>query len=115
MTPTRSAFAVLALVFATLLPLSAGVVAAQSGPSVTIRMQDNRFLPAQTTVAAGTTVTWTNLDGEQHNIVSSDDTLDSPMVDPDGSWSFTFTDPGVYSYVCEVHDGMVGTIEVTGS
>ena len=115
MTLSRSVLAVLALICAALLPSSAGLAGAQVAPSVTIRMQDNRFLPTQTTVAAGTTVTWTNLDGEQHNIVSSDDTLDSPMVDPDGSWSFTFTDTGVYDYVCEVHDGMVGTIEVTGS
>jgi VCBS repeat-containing protein len=59
-------------------------------------------------------VTWVNLDGEQHDALTLDGRLGSPLIDPDGSWTYTFTDPGVYDYLCDLHESMEGTIEVVG-
>jgi plastocyanin len=76
------------------------------------------------TVATGETVTW-NLDGGNgipHNVEGVDgpdanwagQTLAPPRTSP--PVSFTFTQPGTYTYLCRVHpDVMTGTITVTGS
>ena len=78
------------------------------------------FAPADITVATGTTVTWTNLDAAQHNVVSmagdgSVDTagpLDGPMLAQDESWSFTFDIVGTHDYRCAPHPNMVGSVTV---
>ena len=77
-----------------------------------IVMQGNQFVPNQQIVAVGTTVTWTNTDGEEHDVLSDDNTLSSPPVEPGTTWSFTFTAPGTYHYICDLHANMDGTITV---
>jgi plastocyanin len=49
-------------------------------------------------VKAGTTVTWLNADAP-HAVASSSNLFKSKAFDTDGSFSFTFTTPGVYE-VC---------------
>ena len=80
----------------------------------TVSMRDNFFQPEDLTVQAGTTVTWPNRGGNPHTSTSEDGVWDSGTVRPDGSFSFTFTEPGTYPYICEFHAslGMVGTIVV---
>lgn len=68
------------------------------------------FTPSVIEVPAGSTVTWTFLSGEQHNVVFDD--LASPTQDW-GTWSNTFTQPGSYPYVCTLHAGMEGRVDVT--
>ncbi len=69
------------------------------------------FRPATLTVPVGTTVTWTNVDMWSHNVKSDDDLFDGTMI-PGGSFSFTFTKTGIFSYHCEAHAGMAGTVYV---
>ena len=45
---------------------------------------------------AGTTVTWLNADDAPHTVASSSKLFKSKALDTDGSFSFTFTTPGVY-------------------
>src|SRR5687767_10386113 len=59
-----------------------------------ISMQQNRFSPASLTVAPGTTLTWINLDREDHDVVHRDLAFESPLVGPGGSWQMTFEQPG---------------------
>ena len=56
----------------------------------------------------GTTVTWTNCDDIPH--VCAGKFAQSP--DTDGTFSFTFTEPGEYKYFCSLHPHMTGTIKV---
>jgi plastocyanin len=76
-----------------------------------------------TDVQTGDTVTWV-FDGSanQHNaahetgVTSPDPTWDAyagPFVTT-GSYSFKFLKPGDYTYVCQAHSSMTGTIHVTG-
>ncbi|MDX2681905.1 cupredoxin domain-containing protein [Streptomyces sp. NY05-11A] len=37
------------------------------------------------------------------------------MLNKGGSWSYTFTTAGTYGYVCTVHPGMTGRIDVTAA
>jgi plastocyanin len=84
-----------------------------------VLMQGNQFLPTEYQVPPGTTVTWVNLDGEEHDVLPADwenridPAFESPLIAPGGSWSFTFTIPGTYSYFCDLHANMVGVITVT--
>jgi plastocyanin len=71
------------------------------------------FTPATLTVAAGTTVTWSNSDKFDHSIRSSDKSFDSEHLGQDGSFSHSFTAPGTYAYVCGIHNSMTGSIVVT--
>lgn len=80
------------------------------GSSVTIKNFD--YMPMALTVAAGTTVTWKNLDGEPHTVVSVDGLFRSRALDEGDSFAFTFSRPGTYKYVCSIHPQMVGTITV---
>jgi len=75
-------------------------------------MIDNfTFEPAQLTVKAGTTVTWTNRDDIPHTVVSAGK-FRSKTMDTDGTFSFTFTSAGDYKYFCSLHPHMTGTVKV---
>jgi len=83
----------------------------QAPPEVTI---DNfSFAPANLTVPAGTTVTWTNRDDVPHTVASEDGTFRSHALDTDEKFSCTFTKPGTYSYFCSVHPRMTAKVVVT--
>jgi len=70
------------------------------------------FAPAALTVAAGSTVTWTNRDDEPHTVVSDSGLFRSAALDTNESFSFRFDKPGTYRYTCTIHPRMVGTIVV---
>jgi plastocyanin len=92
-----------------------GAALAQEAPPDpnTVPMQGNLFVPAEKSVVAGTTITWVNLDGEDHDVITNDLTIISPLVKPGESWSFTFDTPGTYTYLCDLHTGMEGVINVS--
>ena len=90
---------------------------AQQGQNVTVMMQDNYFSPADITVPAGTTVTWVQSGNNPHTTTSYDGLWDSGILQGGSgqSFSFTFNEPGTYTYFCRPHEaqGMVGSVTVT--
>ena len=85
--------------------------APQAGTAVSI--SDFKFNPATLTVPVGTTVTWTNQDEEPHTIAAKGGSFHSPGMDTHGTYSFAFTTPGSYDYICSIHPFMTGTVVVT--
>jgi plastocyanin len=84
-------------------------------------LQGSAFNPTTRTVAAGTTVHWSNKDGITHNVTSSSvpvgaATFSSGSLGGSGSFQVTFTVPGTYQYFCSLHGtattGMHATIVV---
>jgi plastocyanin len=71
------------------------------------------FAPATLTVAAGTTVTWTNRDEEPHTVAASDGSFHSPGMGTGATYAHTFTDAGTFDYVCSIHPMMRGSVVVT--
>jgi len=73
------------------------------------------FSPADMTVKAGTTVTWTNNDVVSHTVVESDGQTGpaSSTLTPGNTYSFTFNTAGTYHYHCTIHPTMTGTITIT--
>ncbi len=83
---------------------------------VEVQIQDSSFAPAIIRVKKGTTVTWTNQDSVQHNVVSDEDSpregLNGPLLEKGKTYSFTFDNVGTYAYHCTPHPTMQGTVEV---
>ena len=85
-------------------------VTAAAGPQVQIH--DFQFTPATITVPVGTTVTWTNGDDTLHTVTEADRRFASPGLDPGGVFSYTFANPGRYTYFCSLHPHMTATVIV---
>jgi plastocyanin len=83
-----------------------------SAESTIVMAKDFMFAPTSLTVAAGSTVTWTNRDDEPHTVVSESGLFRSAALDTNESFSFRFAQPGTYHYACSIHPRMVGTIIV---
>jgi amicyanin len=73
------------------------------------------FSPASIKVKVGDTVTWTNHDSIGHTVTADSPSSDAPASDTlvkGKSYSFTFTKAGTYTYHCEPHPYMKGTVTV---
>ena len=81
-----------------------------------VDMVDLKFEPETISVAVGDTVTWTNKENVPHNVVNKQDGEEpkSELFNEGGTYSFTPTEAGTIEYVCTIHPGMEGTLEVTG-
>jgi amicyanin len=86
--------------------------AAAAAGAAEVKVDNFSFSPATLTVAAGTTVTWTNRDDIPHNVVSTEKVFKSKVMDTDEKFSYTFTKAGSYAYFCSIHPHMTGTVVV---
>ena len=96
-----------------------------SGSGVEMRLI--AFKPDKLEVRAGTTVVWKQADAGFHTVTSGtvaqgssgvtempDGRFDSGQLPTDGTFTFTFDDPGSYPYFCAVHPAtMRGEVTVT--
>jgi len=75
-----------------------------------------KFVPADITIAAGATVTWTNHDNFTHSVQFLDGDLsrDPAMLPQGATTSVTFPAAGLYHYQCSLPpQNMKGTVPVT--
>jgi plastocyanin len=80
---------------------------------VEIDIINTGFSPALIEIDAGDTVQWTNQDPIKHEIAFLDLAIDdSGILDGNGTFTFTFDEPGEYTFVCGPHPGMSGKIVV---
>ncbi|WP_341318993.1 cupredoxin family copper-binding protein [Paraburkholderia sp. IMGN_8] len=86
------------------------VAQAQEANAVVIK--NFMFSPMSLTVKAGSTVTWKNLDGEPHVVVSDSGLFRSGALDQNDTYQFKFDKPGVYKIFCGIHPNMKETITV---
>lgn len=77
--------------------------------SVTVSVDDNFFEPEEVDIATGGTVTWEWVGTQPHNVVHDD--FESELM-TEGTFEYTFDEAGTYEYVCTVHPGMEGVINV---
>jgi len=99
---------------AMLAPAAGAAAAQQQGQGTTVSIQDFFFSPAQITVQPGTTVTWMNNGQAPHTVTADDGSFDSETLQPGQSFSFTFANAGTFSYFCEIHPFMTGSVTVVG-
>jgi plastocyanin len=80
-----------------------------------VTIQSFAFNPQVITVKVGTTITWTDKDGTSHTVtsVSGPASFDSGRLNPSGgTFKFTFSQAGTYSYHCMIHPSMTATVIV---
>ena len=76
------------------------------------------YLPADITINAGDTVSWTNDDTAAHTVTGGSPAngpsgiFDSSLVLAGGLYEFTFDQTGSYDYFCMVHPWMAGSVTV---
>jgi plastocyanin len=79
----------------------------------TVTIRNLAFEPAETRIAAGSTVTWTNEDQLPHTATAIDGTFDTGTLDQGAFDSFTFDEAGTYDYECSLHpNNMKGVVIV---
>jgi plastocyanin len=78
-----------------------------------VSMADIAFDPAELTVSAGDTVTWTNDDSVDHDVTADSFSSGDPGgIAPGETFEHTFEEAGMFDYVCTVHPGMEGSVTV---
>lgn len=90
----------------------AAAAPAQTTSSVAI--EDFLYSPTPATVKAGTKITVPNADSAPHTLTdsASERAFDSGTIKGGASGSVTFTTTGTFSYFCEFHPYMKGSITV---
>ncbi len=101
-----------------------------AGNIIVVELNDKlRFVPTQITIKAGDTVEWRNIGSIPHTVTADPgrapgsrnielpdgaEAFDSSWVMRGQSFRYTFSEPGVYRYVCLPHERarMLGTVIV---
>jgi plastocyanin len=98
---------------------SAGLLIAPPAPAAhaatkSVVIAHYAFSPAALTVDVGSSITWTNTDTAPHDVTTTSGpvSIHSPTITTGKSWSYTFTVPGSYAYICSIHPDMRATITV---
>ena len=83
--------------------------------TTTIRIADFKYDPSPASVKAGEKITITNEDEAPHTVTDDGTTkaFDSGDIKGKTTDSITFAKAGTYSYICEFHPFMKGSITVT--
>src|SRR5215471_2456607 len=64
------------------------------------------------TISTGTTISWFNNDNVAHTSTSDGSQWSSGNIAPGGRFDFTFQSTGRFTYHCQIHPNMIGTIVV---
>jgi len=73
-----------------------------------------QYSPQRIMVVLGvnSTVTWVSRSISYDTVTDRDGTFNSGPISPGGTYSFSFTSPGVYDYYCQYHPWMTGEVTV---
>jgi plastocyanin len=127
----RTAFYRASAALAVLMLVAGAMPSIAAAKTVEIKMTDTppKFMPMSVTIQKGDTVEWINNAQSLHSVTTNpavaqdpkDVSLpkdakpfDSGFMPPGAKWSYTFTVPGTYKYLCLTHekDHMTGIVEV---
>jgi plastocyanin len=116
----RLSLRVLVIALGVVCLLAPGASAFAQDIEVTVAVQGLTFAPPLVHITPGESVLWVNDSPLQHTVRSDDGLFDSGVVDPEGSFSWTFDAAGEYLYFCELHGsaglkGMSGKVVVDTS
>ena len=87
-----------------------------SGPgsgngTTAVNVDDDFFDPTSRTVSAGTTVEWTWIGGNEHN-VTFDDGVGNSVTQTSGTHSRRLNQTGTFPYICTIHGRAVMSGEI---
>ena len=87
--------------------------APRGAETVTVKMRDNRFVPRSITIPRGTIVRWVNRGNNIHTSTSDRGLWNSGTLGTGDTFRRRFRQSGTFSYHCNIHPFMMGTITVT--
>jgi plastocyanin len=99
------------LLFVILIPLAL-VLAGPATAATAVSITNSGFQPAQVTIGSGDTVTWTNNDTVNRQIVADGGAFSSPQIRPGDDFSFRFTRAATYAYHDQAKTAQKGTVVV---
>ncbi len=80
--------------------------------SAKVEIVDFAYSPETVTIQAGGKVIWQNEDSDVHTVTLDNGSFDSGDLAEGKLKSESFKDPGSFTYHCEIHPEMTGTVEV---
>jgi len=90
----------------------AGMGSPAAGEGCEVRIENFAFDPAAIQISVGETVTWENYDDAQHTVTGDNGEFDSGNLSKGQKFSHTFTTAGTFTYHCNIHPNMKGTVIV---
>jgi plastocyanin len=80
--------------------------------SAKVEMVDFEFEPATAKIQVGGKVIWQNEGEAPHTATADDGSFDTGTVEAGKLKSENLKEPGTFTYICEIHPQMKGTVEV---
>jgi plastocyanin len=80
--------------------------------AVKVEIANFAYNPDPVRVQTGGKVIWQNIDAAPHTATADDGSFDTGTLEEGKLKSETFKQAGTYSYHCEIHPNMHGTVEV---
>jgi len=77
-----------------------------------VQIVEFSYEPDPVVVQVGGKVTWQNQDSAPHTATADDGSFDTGTIEQGKLGSATFKEAGTYTYFCEIHPTMHGTVEV---
>jgi plastocyanin len=91
------------------------LIAPASAATATVSIKRTGFVPKSVTINQDDSVTWTNNDTINHQIVANGGSFASPILDPGKSWTHSFAHGGTFRYHDSLHPALTGTVVVRGA
>src|SRR5438445_989367 len=88
------------------------VVTASCQNTVHVDLSKLGFVPSATTVQVGDSVTWTNKDTDNHQVVCKACPFTSPVLKPSDTYSYTFAKAGKFTTEDPLNGDKKGTVTV---
>lgn len=94
--------------------IAALCLAASHAFAADVSIDNFAFTPAEITIKAGESITWTNRDDIPHTVTDAahPPVFRSQALDTDDKVTFSFDKPGTYRYFCSLHPHMQATVVV---
>ena len=89
-----------------------GCSTSSEAAAVTVNIQNFAFDPPEVTAAVGETISWTNADSAPHTATPDDGACDTGNIAQNATAGLVFDAAGTYTYHCNVHPNMTGTITI---
>jgi plastocyanin len=84
----------------------------EAAKSEKVQIVEFTYEPDPVVVQAGGKVIWQNEDTAPHTATADDGSFDTGTIEQGKVGSATFKEPGTFTYFCEIHPTMHGTVEV---
>src|SRR5437867_9256214 len=89
--------------------IALGLASPASTATSTVQIKSTGFVPATVTINQNDSVTWTNTDTKDHQVVANGGSFASGILKPGKSYTHTFRSGGTFRY----HDGLRPTLKGT--